>query len=484
MRGGPSPRRPWTEPLPTELSIEQLPEPAVPGEAVVGVADQPHRQRRAPWTWTPHDDGNLLLVGTSGWGPTQALLTIAASLADHHDPDQVHLYGIDHGPGELTALGVLPHVGTIVAPDDLDRQRRLLRHLRTLVDTRRRSPGGPTTVLLLDGLAGFRAAFEDIDLAPYRDMLQEIAAAGPQHGVFVVATADQNRIVPSSLAGAMSSRLVFNLADKLEYGMLGVRGQVPELPRRRAIDPVTQEHVHIASTDDEHLARVAARASLATRTPEPILTLPRRVELVEVLDAGGQDDDGWQFPIGLDDETLTAATIAVYGGDHLLVAGPGRSGRSTTLTLIATAARKLAPSARILAVAPRPSPLRLHPAIDTVVRSTEELGDLPTEGPVVVLVDDADEVDDGGRLGAVIEARTAGITIVAAGRTDALRGAHRHWTKGIRSGRRGIILKPFDSADGDVLGIRLPRSARPFTTNGRGYLVDGGEARLVQVACP
>ena len=132
--------------------------------------------------------------------------------------------------------------------------------------------------------------------------------------------------------------------------------------------------------------------------------------------------------------------------------------------------------------ATRSSDLRLHPAVDTVVKRVDDLGQLePAGAQTLVLVDDAEEVD-GGVLSEIVEKRIEGITVIAAGRTDALRGAHRHWTRAVRAGRRGLILEPFDSGDGDVLGIRLPRTARPFQTPGRGYLVDGGSVSLVQVA--
>ena len=481
-RGTAAPRRPWTEPLRTDLSLDQLPQALEPGTGCIGLVDQPHRQRQTAWSWAPHDDGNLLLIGTPGWGPTDGLLAAATSLASTNDPDQVHIYAIDHGPGRLAGLEVLPHVGSVIPADDIDRQKRLLRHLRGLIDSRRQTPGGATTILLLDGLAGFKSEFEDPELMPFRDMLQEIAANGPQQGVFLAATGDQNRAVPSALAGVLGTRLVFSLADRLEYGMLGVKGGPPELPRRRAIDPVTQEHVQIALVDQQMLDDVGASASLAARTPEPILSLATEVPITHIVDAGSISDDLWELPIGIADATLTAATVRLHPGDHLMIAGPNRSGRTTTLVAIASIARKLAPEMKILAVCPRSSDLRLHPAVDTVVKRVDDLGQLePAGAQTLVLVDDAEEVD-GGVLSEIVEKRIEGITVIAAGRTDALRGAHRHWTRAVRAGRRGLILEPFDSGDGDVLGIRLPRTARPFQTPDRGYLVDGGSVSLVQVA--
>jgi hypothetical protein len=51
-----------------------------------------------------------------------------------------------------------------------------------------------------------------------------------------------------------------------------------------------------------------------------------------------------------------------------------------------------------------------------------------------------------------------------------------------RRSRQGLVLCPEGYADGDVLGVTLPRGtpARP----GRGYLVRDGRAVRVQVATP
>ena len=477
------PRRPWTDALTTDLTWHDLPSPPGSLSAIVGIVDQPRQQRHAPWSWTPHDDGNLLLIGSSGWGPTDGLMAVALGLAAGHDPDEVHLYAIDHGAGLLQQLESLPHVGAVLAADDIDRQKRLLRRLRADIDRRRSSTASVMTVLLLDGIAGFKAAFDEQELLPYRDLLQEIAAHGAQHGVFVAATADQNRVVPSALAGSLGKRLVFALADRLEYAMLGVKGFVPELSRRAAIDPLTQDRMQVALIEPTHIEAVATSASTTTRMPSPVLTLSTHVELTEIIDAGSITDDRWTLPIGMDDMTLTAASLSIFPGDHVMIAGPGRSGRTTALVVLASAIRKLAPEIRILAVCPRSSKLGTNPVVDTVARTIEELGSVAhADAPVVVLVDDAEDVDDDGRLTTIIEQRTSGVTIVAAGRTDALRNAPRHWTRPIRSGRRGVILKPFDSADGDVLGVRLPRSARPIEVSGRGYLIDGASATLIQVA--
>jgi hypothetical protein len=60
--------------------------------------------------------------------------------------------------------------------------------------------------------------------------------------------------------------------------------------------------------------------------------------------------------------------------------------------------------------------------------------------------------------------------------------AYGHWTQLVRRQRRGLVLRPQDDLDTDVLGVVLPR--RPFVPSavGRGYLVADGAQVLVQLA--
>jgi S-DNA-T family DNA segregation ATPase FtsK/SpoIIIE len=166
----------------------------------------------------------------------------------------------------------------------------------------------------------------------------------------------------------------------------------------------------------------------------------------------------------------------VHAGDHVLVSGPSRSGRSSVLTLLA---RQFRGAALVVAIAPRPSPLREAP-LDQLVSDAERLV-LP-EGPIVVLVDDAEWVSEGhGALAALLASGRPDVHVVAAVRANALRGSYGHWAHGVRRSRLGILLQPDPLVDGDLLGTVLPRQAPPRLP-GRGYLVVEGDAALAQLA--
>jgi len=100
-----------------------------------------------------------------------------------------------------------------------------------------------------------------------------------------------------------------------------------------------------------------------------------------------------------------------------------------------------------------------------------------------VFVDDAPFVDDSsGAITGLLRATRAGVHVVAAGRTDDVRAAYGHWLRIVRQSRCGVLLQPDLAADGDLLGVRLPRRVPVAMLPGRGFVVENGNAALVHSA--
>jgi S-DNA-T family DNA segregation ATPase FtsK/SpoIIIE len=103
----------------------------------------------------------------------------------------------------------------------------------------------------------------------------------------------------------------------------------------------------------------------------------------------------------------------------------------------------------------------------------------------VLLVDDAELLDDQAAvLATLLATPRPDLLVVAAGRNDGLRGQYGSWLRRVRMSRAGLLLQPDADLDGDLLGVRLPRRPLVRFGPGRGYLVEGGAAEVVQVAMP
>ena len=491
--GMPPPRSLWPPALPERLPLAAIIDtPGGAGRrwAPLGLVDEPHLQRQSVWGW---EGNNLLLYGRPGSGPAGALLTLGSSLAARFQPDRLHIYALDFGTRILARLEGLPQVGSVIGPADRERQVRLLRYLQEEVALRRAGDPGdrPTVLLLLDNYGGFAAAYDQPADLVYRDAMRRIVADGPGVGVFVAMSADQAAAVPSNLAALIPEKLVFQMADLFDYAALGLPNrQLPDLPNGRAVQVGSSLVVQMAEVSGPDLGRIAARSASGGVTAVRIGVLPHRSEVADIVDRASVQDREWFLPIGIGDRRLEPVGWRLGESDHVLVAGPAKSGKSTALLAISVIVANHRPDVTITALAPRRSPLWEAPQVATLVTDPDELelavqAILDDASPHLVLVDDADDLTDpGGALLGLIRQRRPNIRVVGAGRADVLRSMYGHWTQELRRSRQGIALRPQAEVDGDLWHAALPRHGPPLRLPGRGYLISEGGVELVQVAHP
>lgn len=171
-----------------------------------------------------------------------------------------------------------------------------------------------------------------------------------------------------------------------------------------------------------------------------------------------------------------------------MIAGPARSGRSSTL--LSAAHSLLAQGTPVIVVAPRRSPLRelagAHAVLDGNATNLAELvADLHH---YVVLVDDAELINADGPLGTALEevlktGRDGDHALLIAGTTGDLAVAYRGFVAETRKARTGVLLAIQGQTDGDLFTIRLPRGATGGPP-GRGILVTTGVITPIQAALP
>ena len=181
-------------------------------------------------------------------------------------------------------------------------------------------------------------------------------------------------------------------------------------------------------------------------------------------------NEAWQIPVGINEADLTPYVLEAFAGEHVLVSGPARSGKSTMLAAIHQMLVQ-SPNTKILVGAPRRSPLcQMLPG----VMSPEQLVDVvetqsAAPEPCIVLIDDAHLVaDDSQVLARVLALPDSPLLFIVAGRNNDLRTLYSHWTGQIRKSRLGVLLVPDADYDGDLLGVRLPR--HPAATVNKGTL--------------
>lgn len=226
--------------------------------------------------------------------------------------------------------------------------------------------------------------------------------------------------------------------------------------------------------------RGAIRAGVAGETPGRVPGVTVGPEQVAGYLASG--NEAWQIPVGINEADLTPYVLEAFAGEHVLVSGPARSGKSTMLAAIHQMLVQ-SPNTKILVGAPRRSPLcQMLPG----VMSPEQLVDVvetqsAAPEPCIVMIDDAHLVADESQvLARVLTLPDTPLMFIVAGRNNDLRTLYSHWTGQIRKSRLGVLLVPDADYDGDLLGVRLPRHPAATMSEARGYGCQNGAATLIQ----
>jgi S-DNA-T family DNA segregation ATPase FtsK/SpoIIIE len=463
------PHRPWIDALPDVVHPRDLDD----DPSGTGLLDDPASQCRRPLRWTPHD-GNLLLVGAVGAGTTTACIAVVAAGARASPPEALHIYVIDaQGESAWSAFEPLAHCGAVVRVSELERLTRLLARLAGELD--RRATDGrrePSLVIAIDGFAAVRDALDDVAHVEAATRLDRVLRDGPALGIVAVVTTDGSS--SRGLAVPRSATWVFHVVDDGVARTAGLRGPVvgPGRPGRfRVVESGLEGHV---VHDPDPLRDLAASGDGATGPP-PVSALPEVVDAdsfdTQVGSAGASPGNGLpvELPIGISADDLEPTRLVVPSGDHVFIGGGARTGRSTALRQVEVAWRRAHPTARIIH-------LDRHHGVEAALTDRR-----PDATPLLVVVDDAERVDDHGGVLARLVAQP-GVTFAVAARLEAVRVAYGHWTRDVARGRCGLIMTSMGDIDGELLGATLPRRSPMPPRPGLAWVVDQAGSRLVQVA--
>ncbi|MGH3865458.1 MAG: FtsK/SpoIIIE domain-containing protein [Pseudonocardiaceae bacterium] len=528
--GIPAQPSPWLPALPEQLTLDELPAPARPPGRLApipyGLDDLPALQQQRAACLDLSSFGHLFAIGAPRSGRSQILRTIAGSIAQNHGAADVHLYGIDCGNGALLPLAELPHCGAVVRNTQTERASRLIRRLGVEMQRRiellgesgfadveeQRAAAAPQRrlphlVVLIDRWESFTISLGEIDNGALTEEVQRIAREGASVGLHLVITGDR-----SLLSGRMSTlteaKLVFRLPDRSDFSLIGInpRKVAETMPPGRALraESGVETQVALLAPDPTGqgqaaaLARIAARASerdadlAAELRPFRVDVLPTRVSFEQAWTLREATGPMWAL-VGIGGDTLRAyGPDLATGTPAFVVAGPPSSGRSTVL--VAMARSLLRVGVGVIAVTPRLSPLRRLASEGATVLTGSELATADLNAALAaaperaaVIMDDAELLRDCQAeevlRGLLRVGAGSGRALVIAGDAEGVCAGFSGWQVELKKARRGLLLAPQSITEGDLIGIRPPRSllgqpAQP----GRGLLHLGdGEPRVIQV---
>ncbi|WP_167042820.1 FtsK/SpoIIIE domain-containing protein [Salinibacterium sp. ZJ454] len=514
----PAPRKPWLDELATAYDLGKLRQ-RTDTELLLGVSDDPSHQDQRPVYFRPDADGNLAVYGTGGSGKSTVLrtLAVAAGITPKGGPMQV--YALDFAAGGLRMLESLPHVGSVVSGGDAERVARLLSKLKSIIEERvgryaavragtvtdyralAAAPAEPRILLLVDGMATFRQEYEFTGAGGIFTQFQQIVTDGRQVGVHVAISADRPGSLSPAIAASIQRKVVLRLADENDYSLLDAPSDVLSAvsPAGRAVIDQLETQIAVlgGSTNvSEQSAAIEALAVAMRRSGVPEApAVERLADEIALADLFATVPGA--AVIGVADDTLTPVTIEPSG--VFMVAGPPSSGRTTSLGTFALASRAARPATSLAYFGNARSQigsldLWTHKA--TVIDAATELArELLTAAstpatPTTHLTIVIESISD--FLGSPADADLIAL-IKAAKRNDHYVIAESEsstWQQSwpllmeFKAGRRGFALQP-DTSEGDILfRTSFPRSKRADFPEGRGWLVQAGSTRKVQLGRP
>jgi S-DNA-T family DNA segregation ATPase FtsK/SpoIIIE len=414
-----------------------------------------------------------------------------------------------------------------VARDQIDRLGRLTARLQNLIgqrqqdlaskgfadlgEQRRAVPSDqrmPYVVVLLDRWEGFIAAFESVDGGRLIDAWMQILQEGAGVGVKIVMTADRSALM-GRISTLMEDRLVLRMTDPSDFLMIGMpTKEVPEhfAPGRGfRSQGLLETQVALLAEDDDGTAQVAALHQIGLQAtprseiprqlqPFRVDALPASIDVEAALELAVAPLRPTEVLVGVGGDDLALRTFDAFEhGPGLVVVGPPRSGRSTTLlTMIGSLTSR---DWQVLAIVPRRSPLRdlvgakgvvgVFGADADVEKVKEALDGL--KSPFALVIDDLELLGNDSPLSELVDARVGmlrdtGNLVIGAGTGSDLTSMYRGPVVSMKKSRAGIVLSPQKYDDAEIFGIQLPRGMAGGTPPGRAILVTGGRYEPVQVA--
>ena len=450
--GCPRAAAPWLPPLPDAVGLDTLPVPPQPGAAAIGLVDLPSSQARSPLVLDLRSGCSVLLAGAPRTGRTSALAAIALAAAGRHPPDELHIHAIDVLGDLGAALAGLPHCGTLATPaDGMELADALLRELGAEADS------DTCALLLVDGWDGFVRASEDWDGGASIERLLGLVRAG-RHGRTIVIAGDRSALAPrlrrsghhQTAAPAARPQRCRSRRDTTG------RGSPDDAGRSGVARPGRHRGAACPSGPGTDAKRVGGRSAGLRGARRWAIDRAAPARFADRARRRRVAAPGPHGAVRRRRTPRTAVELPLSAPVRLLVVGPARSGRSTTLTTVLHQAVRAGHAVSV--VAPARSSLRAA-ARRLGARGVDPSGDASVvdEFDGVVLVDDSE------RLRRLPARRRVGAPSAAGGAGDG-RGRPRRGRRSRVSRTRGRDeAQPLRPAVASRAGRRR-RDRRPVTS--------------------
>lgn len=356
----------------------------------LGFLDIPTRCMQPPFSLNFNGPGgHLWIIGMPGSGKDLVTLSLVSSLCLTHNPEELNLYVLEFGTGQLAALSHFPHTGAIIRSHEEERINRLLFFLQETMQERADSDwqiaGKPEIYVIVNNIADLYIQNPD-----QAHELGRFIRSGGSVGIHMIITSNRVSELPRALSGNISNRIVLQLTDSQEY--IDVLGQrVPPLTMRTqgrgylvregevaecqvaipdpALNPSSLE------VDNPEVSKFKDKDQAIGQLPRLICNLGDRMKSVwpskrahpieamkdilsldsfeQIVEKNSKQISGVSIPIGLDYQMLNPVYVDLRKeGPFWTVLGGRQSGKSSFLLSIINSLEKNFPNKIQLTLTP------------------------------------------------------------------------------------------------------------------------------------
>ncbi len=336
-------------------------------QIAVGVVDKPFEQRRdLLWADFAGAAGHGAVVGGPQSGKSTLLRSIIASMALTHTPQEAQFYCIDLGGGTLASMENLPHVGGFAGRLDVDKVRRMVAELQTLIserelrwreqridsmtEFRNRKRRGEIkddhfgdAFLIVDGWMNFRQEFEMVE-----PQIQALAAQGLSYGVHVIVAANRWAEIRPAMKDLLGTRFELRLGDPSESEI--DRKVAQNVPPGRPGRGLTGDKLHFltalpridtsqdpqtVSSGVQDLDAKLNQAWQGPRAPQ-VRMLPDLLDYEQFMAQVQQvnPNRGHLVPVGVNEDELAPVYFDFDADPHFMALADGESGKTNILRTI------------------------------------------------------------------------------------------------------------------------------------------------------
>lgn len=349
---------PWLPPL-----EERIPKTRYPSDEAdtfnFAFIDEPEKQSQKPISYRMMEDGNIGIVGSSGYGKSLSAITFLMSFAAEYTPGELHNYIFDFGNGTLLPLARLPHTADYFLMDQTRKIEKFMARIKEEIEHRKNlfRQKEISHIKMYNALNEEKLPFIFITVDNFdiiKDEMHELeqefiqfARDGQSLGIYLILTATRVNAIRQSLLNNLKTRVVHYLLDQSEaYSIIGrPEYSLEPIPGRVIINKESQYFAQMfmpveAENDLELFEQIKADIQAIAdryqgmRKPAPVPMLPLELSVTQFMRDYPLQPERGLIPMGLDEETVEPVYFNLEKNKHCLIMGQTQRGKTNVIKIM------------------------------------------------------------------------------------------------------------------------------------------------------